>query len=310
MKEISAQTVFTGEDRLLPRFALPTGLDSIHELELVSRSEGTPYQFDTREGMLRFQTVLTGYEICHDQGDITCQFSEDAKGLDTTEKARIQLWQDPIGQLREVGTTKSSQHSASSSGSDVRGDSVTAPLSRAATISSTQAGTVAHPVKLSTLVVFAPLKGDKHPFAIILVELGPEVEIDPTQCDCCIDYNMCSKLCLTRTNDKRNNKRLKFRVLYAETDPQGSPDYESLDLFQLRIPRHPGYRKLPIYETLYLMLRFRNLHAKALFHEELSDRFKVRNAQLQEQNHFARRSSYLQGRPQTFCQSMSQSSGQ
>ena len=309
MREIVAQTVLTNEDKLIPGFALPTALDPIHQLSVLSRGGETLYQFGSVKDMHHFQTLLTGYEVSHDQDDIACQFSRGAMSLDT-DKGRIQLWQDPIGILTEIGGNTETQtflsdNSHSSSGSDVRRDSVMAPLSRATTINVTKTGTAADPLKLSALVIFAPLKSKQNQFAIIFVELGPQIAIDATQCDCYKSYNTCSKLCLTR----RDNTPLKFRVLRSSTyDSKDKANPCLLDLFRFRVPHHCKYKTLPAKKTKYLTLKFQNLSAKVLFNNELNDRFKVRKAQLLEQQGFAKKNLYLQDQPKILENFISHSS--
>lgn len=99
-KVVIPQHVSVKEDKLIPRYALPTLVDPCLEVAVFSRNEEMLYKFSTFENLCRFQTALMGYDVSHDQQSIRCQFNKDATSLGGPEGeptvGRIQLWQEPI----------------------------------------------------------------------------------------------------------------------------------------------------------------------------------------------------------------------
>ncbi|KAK7890568.1 hypothetical protein LTR67_007776 [Exophiala xenobiotica] len=216
------QKINTGEDRLIPRYALPTMRRPCFELAVFWRNEETLYRFKSLDDAFAFQTALTGYNVSHDQSNITCQFHKDAAALDC--RARVQLWQEPI--------TLPALPDSMSAGSPVGSSSTHSPHSRqssfvesigpSTTISRVGDGWEADNIKSSAVVMFTQLvdKRKRQRFAIMYVELTASIHIDPRRCNCHHDYDNCLYLCLSRSDDKL----FPVRVLRTDPDLQGTPD--------------------------------------------------------------------------------------
>ena len=309
-REILAQIVLAGEDKLIPRFALPTLITPGHELAIFSRGEETFYQFQSVEDLNRFQAALMGYEVSHNHNerDMFCQFSTGVKFLDC-ENAQIQIWQERVGRPPRpegVGGARNASIPASqssSSGSNSRHDSLVPIFTRASSISATPAGWEADPIRYPAIVIFSKEKNGNR-FAMIFVELGPHMRIDPDKCSCWNDYERCGKLVLNR----KDGDSFKVRVLYSSTDPGGQPDPNSFDLFQFRLPRHPKFHNLLVKKTEFLVLKFNNLPAKTQFRDALELGFGNTDKQLKEQREFESEMLYLQDQPKRVRQSFSQGS--
>ena len=298
-RELIAQIVLTNEDKLIPRFGVPSLATSALELAIFSRGEDTFYHFESAEDMNKFQAALMGYDVSHNQADIICQFDQSVRFLDC-EDAQIQLWQDPIS-LPQPPATSSDE--SSSTGSQSRHDSLLTSSTRRTTIIETETGWEAHKPKFSAFVIFTQLENR---FAVIFIELGRHMRIDPHKCNCWRDYAKCSKIVMTR----KDGADFKVRIVYSNTSPDGEPDLNSLDLFQLRLPRHPNFQTLQMKKTKFVLLKFKSLEAKTLFRDELDLRFSIRDAQLREQRDFENHMLYLQDQPGLVGLSLAQSSSQ
>lgn len=301
-KSLIPQTVYSAEDRLIPRYALPTIAEPSPEIAIFSRGEEALYRFNTFQDLYKLQTALTGHDVSHDQADIQCQFSDEVFFLDCV--GRIQLWQEPI--ILSPATEDSDLHQRRSlrtqnsfvEGTHSRRDSVlpSASVAPTNTVSWTTGGWEAENIKLPTIVIFTQLaeKNRKSRFAIISIPLETGVYLDASECGCHRDYTTCSKLVLT----KEKKRSLRVRVLYADNDASGQPNPNTFDLFPFRLPRHPTYHNLMSKQTEYLVLKFRSLPAKQAFHRELDLRFRVRDKQITDQRNFTNRIRHRQERPQ------------
>lgn len=279
---ILPQTVYTQEDRLIPRYALPTMKKECFEIAIFSRNEETLYRFNTMDDLFAFQTALTGYDVSHSQVKITCQFSKGpASVLDCT--GQIQLWQDPITvtKLPEGMSEGSPVDSFSTHSPRSRESSFVESIGPTTTISRVGNGWEADNIKFSGLTIFTQLndKSDRLRFAIIYIELETSINIDPKKCNCHRDYSKCPYLCLTRSN----GVKFPIHVLYTTLDGHESPDPNSFDLFPFRTPRTSQFKELTVKETSYLLLKFSTLAEKEKFHRELALRFRIRSKQLSDQ---------------------------
>jgi hypothetical protein len=284
------QPIYTREDKLIPRYALPMIDEPEFEVAIFSRNEETLYRFGTSEMLFRFQSALTGYEVSHDQQSILCQFSDEVSYLDC--KGRVQLWQEPIVLGNPNGARRPSN--APSSFSDGRSktqsrfDSLAATAVTSNTIRWTDGGWEAESIKLPAIVVFTELTDtkDRKQFAILFMELETGVHVDPKECSCCRDYDTCSKLVLMN-----GKKGMTVRALFSDVEHTG---HSGFDLFPFRTPRHPDFRKLKTLRTEYLVLKFGRLEDKRNFDKELSYRFRVRDKQTQNQHDFTKRMQKLE----------------
>jgi hypothetical protein len=280
---ILPQTVYTHEDRLIPRYALPTMKKECFEIAIFSRNEETLYRFNSMDDLFAFQTALTGYDVSHSQTKITCQFSKgSASALDCT--GQIQIWQDPItvSRLPEVFSEGSPVDSFSTHSPRSRNSSFVESIGPTTTISRVGNGWESDNIKFSGLTIFTQLndKSDRLRFAIMFLELETGININPKECNCHRDYNKCPYLCLTR----KNGDKFPIHVLFTSVDGHDdSPDPNSFDLFPFRIPRNSQFKKLTVKETTYLLLKFSTLAEKEKFHRELSLRFQLRSKQLSDQ---------------------------
>ncbi|KAK5059855.1 hypothetical protein LTR84_009738 [Exophiala bonariae] len=279
---ILPQTVYTHEDRLIPRYALPTMKKECFEIAIFSRNEETLYRFNSMEDLFAFQTALTGYDVSHSQVKITCQFSKgSASALDCT--GQIQLWQDPItvSKLPEAISEGSPIDSFSTNSPRSRESSFVESIGPTTTISRVGNGWEADNIKFSGLTIFTQLndKSSRLRFAIMFIELETSINIDPKKCNCHRDYNKCPYLCLTRNN----GDKFPIHVLFTTLDGHDSPDPNSFDLFPFRAPRRSQFKELTVKETAYLLLKFSTLAEKEKFHRELSLRFRIRAKQLSDQ---------------------------
>lgn len=298
---IVPQTVYTGEDRLIPRYALPTMKRPCFELAVFWRNEETLYRFKSMDDVFAFQTALTGYAVSHDQSNITCQFHKDAADLDC--RARIQLWQEPI--------TLPSPPDSLAAGSPVESSSTHSPYSPqssfvesigpSTTISRVGDGWEADNIKSSAVVMFTRLadKRGKQTFAIMYVELDTSIRIDLKRCNCHRNYDNCLSLCLSRSDDKV----FPVRILRTGPDRQGTPDPNTFDLLPFQLPRGAQSPKLVVKRSTYLLLQFLTLAEKREFHQELLLRFKVRSKQLADQEMMMKNFRHRANRPVRTCAS-------
>lgn len=295
---LTQQTVYSWEDKLIPRYALPTLMNPSAEMAIFSRGEEFLYKFNTLSDLYKFQTALTGYDVSHDQSNVRCQFSDDCYFLDCV--ARLQLWQEPIlaplpGEDGNLQRNRSVRTQASFSESVYsQQPSLLSSVAASNTVSWTTNGWEADRIKLPVIKMFTQLadKSQKQRFAIISIPLAAEVYIDPSECGCTRDYLSCSKLVLT----KGKKKSFPVKTLYAEIDTTGQPNPNTFDLFPFRLLGHP--RDLAIKHTEYLVLKFKSLTEKQSFHRELDLRFRVRDKQIEDQRNFTSTIRNRQDRPQ------------
>ncbi|KAM0710293.1 hypothetical protein Q7P35_002655 [Cladosporium inversicolor] len=282
------QPIYTREDKLIPRYALPMIDEPEFEVAIFSRNEETLYRFGTSEMLFRFQSALTGYEVSHDQQAIRCQFSDDVGYLDC--RGRVQLWQEPIvlGNPSEARRASNAPSSFSDGKTKSRFDSLAATAVTSNTIRWTDGGWEAESIKLPVIVIFTELTDtkDRKQFAILFMELESGVFVNPKECSCCRAYDTCSKLVLT--NGKNG---ITVRALFSDVEQTG---HSGFDLFPFRTPRHPDFRKLKTLRTEYLVLKFGRLEDKRRFDKELDYRFRVRDKQTQNQHDFTKRMQKLE----------------
>ena len=287
-KILIPQPIYTREDKLIPRYALPMIDEPEFEIAIFSRNEETLYRFSTSEELFRFQTALTGYDVSHDQQAIRCQFSDDVSYLDC--KGRVQLWQEPIvlGSPNEA-RRPSNAPSSFSDGAQSRFDSLAATAVTSNTIRWTAGGWEAESIKLPAIVIFTELVDTKNrkQFAILFMELGTGIRVDPKECSCCRAYDTCSKLVLT--SGKKTG--MVVRALFSDVESTG---HSGFDLFPFRTPRHPGFSKVKTLQTDYLVLKFGCLEDKRRFDKELDYRLRVRDKQTQNQHDFTKRMQRLE----------------
>jgi hypothetical protein len=287
-KILIPQPIYTREDKLIPRYALPMIDEPEFEVAIFSRNEETLYRFGTSEMLFRFQSALTGYEVSHDQQSIQCQFSDDVSYLDC--KGRVQLWQEPImlGSSNGARRPSNTPSSFSDGKTQSRFDSLAATAVTSNTIRWTTGGWEAESIKLPAVVIFTELTDtkDRKQFAILFVELESGVHVDPKECSCCRAYDTCSKLVLTN-----GKKGMIVRALFSDVEHTG---HSGFDLFPFRTPRHPDFHKLKTLRTEYLVLKFGRLEEKRRFDKELDYRFRVRDKQTQNQHDFTKRMQRLE----------------
>lgn len=291
-----SQRIDTAQDRLIPRYALPTLTTSGAEIATFARNEETLFTFKSFADLYRFQTAFTGYQIPHDHGkaNIRCQFSDEAGSLDC--EARIQLWQDPIAVPRE-NTDEIIDASTGSSGSaSGRADS---QLSLGSTNPPTLNVTIrpegweAGRPKLAALVIFTQLSVKKKAkLAIIFLELVAGVYVRLEECKCHEAYDKCPNLVLTRGK----KRKLDIRVQYSESDDNGQPDPNTYDILTCRLPKSQAYRNLPQKFTEYLVLSFKTLPEKRRFHEEINARIRIRDKQIKDVQNFEKAVQHQQNR--------------
>ncbi|EME41366.1 hypothetical protein DOTSEDRAFT_73700 [Dothistroma septosporum NZE10] len=306
-KVVIPQQVSVKEDKLIPRYALPTLVNPCLEVAVFSRNEEMLYKFDTFENLCKFQTALMGYDVPHDQQSIRCQFNKDATSLSGPEGdptvGRIQLWQEPIvlpasfASADRERLTSAPPAPASETGLS-RHDSVSPSLAPTSNIDATIGGWEADRIKLPSLVIFTLLadskKGSK--FAVIFVNLEPGIYVDPSLCRCHNNYDGCANLVLK----SETKKTFPVRVLYSDVNLNGTLNPNTFDIFPLRLPHGPEFGKIPSKSTEFLLLNFKHegLAGKRRFHEELTYRFMVRDKQIKDQREFEDSVRLRQDQPQ------------
>ncbi|RVX67611.1 hypothetical protein B0A52_08140 [Exophiala mesophila] len=269
---ILPQTLYTQEDKLIPRYALPTMMQPCMEIAIFSRKEETLYRFKSPTDIFAFQTALTGYEVSHDQSNIKCQFSKDSAGqLDC--KGRVQLWQEPIPppNVLDSSTNGSPIESFSTQSARSRQSSIVESIGPTTTLSKVGDGFEADNLKLPALTIFTELKdkaGQKR-FSIMFIELDIGFSIDPKKCSCHRAYNECPYICLVR----RRDEEFPIHVSFTELDPSGSPNPNSFDVLPFRLPRDSKFKELMVKKTKYVVLKFPTLAEKHTFRTELLQRF-------------------------------------
>jgi hypothetical protein len=91
-----SRMVHVSQDSFIPRYALPTQKPPCREIAILSHDTEALYRFKTMDDLKNFQAAFMGYQLSYDhEGSVLCQFGKGLSHLDC--KARIQLWQDPIG---------------------------------------------------------------------------------------------------------------------------------------------------------------------------------------------------------------------
>ncbi|KAK5715756.1 hypothetical protein LTR17_016666 [Elasticomyces elasticus] len=269
------------EDKMIPRYTLPTLKSTCLEISIFSRSEENLFKFPSLPDLHKFQTAFTGYKVAFDHAktNIRCQFMDEAKGLGCL--ARIQIWQDPL--VLPSGVDNSDVISASSSTcasqrSRSRQGSLVLSIPQTTNVTRTADGVQVELPKLSAIVMFTQLSIKKKTrFTLIFMELQEGVDIFPQECDCHVDYNKCPKLILGRPKSK-----LTLRLSQSDADASGRPDPNTFDVFPFRLPRGSDFGKLPVRTTEYAVLQFDTLKEKRDFHDELIWRFKIRDKQLKD----------------------------
>jgi hypothetical protein len=81
---------------------------------------------------------------------------------------------------------------------------------------------------------------------------------------------------------------LTVRALYSDLDSLGQPNTNTFDLLPFRTPQQSTFSDLITKQTEYLVLKFPTLPDKRRFDNELQLRFRVRDAQVQNQLDFAK----------------------
>ncbi|KAK3721138.1 hypothetical protein LTR37_003428 [Vermiconidia calcicola] len=310
-KILASQSVLCREDRLIPRYALPALSSPSWEVAVFSRNEETLYRFDSKEDLFRFQTALTGYGVSHDQENIRCQLSDNVGYLNCT--GRIQLWQDPIILAPAVRNDQGVQAVANgaqnspSDGSRSRGESLVPSLAPTNTVSWTDGGFEADSIKMPAIMIYTQLSDQqgRDRLATMFIKLVAGIYIDPKECICCQNYELCSKLVLKMFKKPR---RFAVHTLYSDVDFRGQPNPNTFDVLPFRNPRHPLFSTIAAQHTEYLVLKFRSLAEKRRFHQELRLRFSVRDKQIEDQRDFANRIQHRQDRPRHHENSPTQSS--
>jgi hypothetical protein len=296
---IQTQQVYTKEDRLIPRYALPTLPNAARELAIFSRNELTFYLFSTDQDLWKFQTALTGYDVSHDQDSVQFQFSDNVAFLDCS--GRIQLWQDPIilrddveaiSKRRESAYSDTSLHS---SGLQSQHLSLAPSIARTTAYTITAEGVQMDNIRHAAAVIFTQLRDRRGNvrFATMFFELGGGLHVDPAQCKCKDDYNTCSKLVLIRAR----KKNVTIKVQYSELDAASDPNPNTFDILPFRLPRSSSFWQTNSFETEYVVMKFKNLSAKELFHRELNYRFSVQRKQQADQDLAIRGARIAQDRP-------------
>ena len=282
-KVIMPQQIDTSQDKMIPRYALPTLENPCLEIAMFSRNEETLYTFSSLADVSTFQSAFTGYDVSFDQAktNIRCQFSEDVKSLDCL--ARVQVWQDPIvlaPTTDDGGITQIASAPTLSRGSQSRQGSLVPSIAASTNLIETSGGWQGGPPHISAITLFTQIcVGNKKRFAIIFVELQEGVYIRPEECNCHLNYDTCSKLVLGR----QRQQKFPVRVCFSGADAEGRPGPNTFDLFPLRLPRGPAFDQLPVKHTEYVVLKFQSLQEKSQFHQELELRFRIRDKQIRDQ---------------------------
>ncbi|KAJ9644216.1 hypothetical protein H2204_001567 [Knufia peltigerae] len=287
--------IYTEQDQLIPRYAMPTLQDPCFELAVYYRKLEYLFKFKCLEDALATQTALTGYDVSHDQSNITCEFNKAAAALDC--KARVQLWQDPIPtpQAPDASSVGSPTESFSNQSARSRQSSYIESIGASASISQVGDGLEAESIRHPALLMTTQFTDEKHGqrFAIMFVDLETSINIDTSMCKCHSNYDNCSYICLRR----RGNKPIPIRILFTECNERGLPDPTTFNLLPFRLPRGEQFRKLEVKETQHILLRFKTLAEKDRFHHELRIRFYIRAKQVTDQHNALREIAHRQDRP-------------
>lgn len=287
--------IYTEQDQLIPRYAMPTLKEPCFELAVYYRKIEYLFKFKSLEDVLATQTALTGYDVSHDQSNITCEFNKAAAALDC--KARVQLWQDPIPAPQAVDTSSVGSPTASFSNHSARSrqSSYIGSIGASTSISQVGDGLEAESIRHPALLMTTQFTDEKHGqrFAIMFVELETSINIDPSMCKCHSNYDNCSYICLRR----KGNKPIPVRILLTDCNERGLPDPNTFNLLPFRLPRGEQFRKLEVKETQHILLRFKSLAEKNKFHHELQIRFYIRAKQVTDQNNALKGIAHRQDRP-------------
>jgi hypothetical protein len=296
---IREQPFFTGEHRLIPRYALPTMPDPIPEMAVFSHNQCHFYRFQNYDDLWAFQAAFTGYEVSHDQPAVWCQFGPNLGSF--VCNGRVQLWQEPVEYRTQSATAGASpQHDKSAPGkaassTQSRKASFAPSLAHTTNYTSTKDALVAENIKHAALIIYTQVAHAKHGdrFAIVSIELGENVDIDREACACKHGYDGCSKLVLA----SRNKTRLPMRTVYS-SETSGLQDPNTFDVLPLRLPRRPDYHDIKIRDTEHVVLKFADLEAKTNFDRELQNRFVVRDAQRKHMADTEKRFLHMANHPQ------------
>ncbi|KAK5716212.1 hypothetical protein LTR17_016554 [Elasticomyces elasticus] len=281
-KIIEPLQIDTSEDKMIPRYTLPTLKKTCLEIAIFSRNEENLFKFPSLPDLLKFQTALTGYKVAfdHAKANIRCQFGGAAEELSCL--ARMQIWQDPIilpSAIDNSDVTPARSSTSATQGSRSRQGSLVLSIPQATNVTRPPDGVQIELPKLSAIMMFTQLTiKKKSRFALIFLELQEGVDIFPQKCGCHINYDECPRLVLGRPRSK-----LSLRLSQSDADTNGRPDPNTLDVFPFRLPRGSNFDKLPVRRTEYAMLQFETLKEKRTFHDELIWRFDIRDKQLKDQ---------------------------
>ncbi|KPI46056.1 uncharacterized protein AB675_299 [Cyphellophora attinorum] len=281
---LAPQQVYTREDTLIPRYALPTLPLTAPEISIFCRNEITDFLFANEADLWRFQGALTGHDVAHHENNVLCQFGPSMDSFVCQGKA--QLWQDPIVLESEPDMPSSpiptspdgtSDHGASASRS--RRPSFAPSIARTNTITTTPEGWIADSIKLSALVLLTQLEHGRHRncFAVIYIELVEGIHIDRNACRCKDDYSQCSKLVLSGVG--RGQRQVPVRITVSDLDAQGNPNPNTFDILPFRRPRRPDYKAIKVRQTEHVVLKFADLSAKVAFDKALEFRLALRDRQ-------------------------------
>lgn len=286
---IDGQHFYTREHRLIPRYALPMpeSIPSIPEVGIFAQNQSHFYRFQRFEDLWKFQTAFTGYEVSHDQPAVKCQFGPNLDSFICD--GHIQLWQEPVefkGPDQDVmpNTTSSAQSRMTS----------LAPSAHTTNFTLTKEAIIAENIKHSAIVIYTKVTSHRHGdrFAIIFLELGDNIFIDQQACACKHGYKKCSKLVIAA----KKKARLRLRMIYS-TETAGVQDPNTFDVLPLRLPRRPDFGAIRMQESEHIILKFQDLPAKELFHDEINNRFTVRDAQRRHMYETQRKFLYMASHP-------------
>ncbi|KAK3638258.1 hypothetical protein LTR56_005514 [Elasticomyces elasticus] len=287
----------TSKDTMIPRYTLPTLKNPCLEVVIFSRDEENIFSFSSLHDLLRFQTAFTGYNVSFDHAktNIRCQFN--GKTEDSVCLARIQIWQDPLvlPAINDCETNSASSSTSFSGGSRSRHGSLVLSTAHSTILTRTADGLQAGRPKLSAIAMITQLSvKSKTRFALVFMALSEGVYVRPTECNCHVDYDTCSKLVLGR----RDKAKLPLRILYSETNAEGQPNPNTFNIFPLRLPQGSDFSQLPLQQTKYVVLKFETREEKRRFHQELILRFKIRDKQYEDRRNMRSAIIHQQNHPE------------
>ncbi|TKA23142.1 hypothetical protein B0A50_07172 [Salinomyces thailandicus] len=219
-----------------------------------ARNEENLFTFKSLADLHKFQTALTGYDVSydHDSSKVLCQFSDKAKSLDCD--GRVQLWQHPItfvqteSAVEDLGVRSEGSPNSVQTGTQAHRGSFTSTLAPTVNVTRTPDGDgwEGQPLKLAVLVIYTKLReNNTDRFAVIFIELEVGVSIRPQECSCRDDYDKCSKLVLS----KRDQRKMRIRICYSDANTSGQPDPNTFDIFPFQLPRNPAFGQVAEKDT-------------------------------------------------------------